>query len=427
MNTISRYISWLGILACVSLSCTVLSCTDDPLPAGNEEKQEGLRFVIDSPASTRVSYEGNKSAFEDGELIGCVLGQKEGDSFHFIANTKWHYKADEGVLIYDSSTDETHTWITCDADGFITLVANSFEDASVEMNYGFFFYYPYVDGTILKEEIDKAVTAYKADKSTPFYRLLNYPNWATNADLNAPDPSNQWGTIGIEWGQSTFNNAYVFTGAPAINGTSTGDNSFHNYTWTEYPCFINHVQETKTQLNKSDFLWTCYTNNGNGITAAAATRPVRLTFEKKTATVDVVADTQLSDVRFVSTTGVLRGKEINLISGAFTDYNASTGDEYPMQTTRVRVTDPLYPCDLNSDGKWWRIHLAQQTNFICNLVFKMGDKEYTVQLEGEMENLDAGKRYVIHIDKRGYSHIEIHDWVNDHYEILDSSEASVSE
>ena len=53
------------------------------------------------------------------------------------------------------------------------------------------------------------------------------------------------------------------------------------------------------------------------------------------------------------------------------------------------------------------------------------DRVYTIELEGEMENLDAGKRYVIHIDKRGNSRFEIHDWVDDHYEILDSNGDSV--
>lgn len=419
-------------MVCVFLSCTVLSCTDETLPAGNEETRRGFRFVIDKPTSTRVSYDGNKSTFENGELIGCVLGFRLEDSkvtgdqpYYFMENTKWEYK--DGVLIYRGSIDNTYNWLACDETGLITLQETSQVEQGRVMKYSFFFYYPYVDGTILEEDITNAVNTYKGDQSKAFFKLLNYPNWATNTDSSAPVPNSSWGeNFDIEWAKPRFNNLYVFIGAPAINGIST-DNTFTSYTWTEYPCFINHVQETKKQLNNSDFLWTCYTNNGQGITAKAATRPVHLTFEKKTVTVDIVADTPLRDVRFVSTIGVLRGKGINLINGSFKDYNASSGDEYPMQTTRVRVTDPLYPCNMNNDGKLWRIHLAEQKDFICNLEFKMGDADrvYTIELEGEMENLDAGKRYVIHIDKRGNSRFEIHDWVDDHYEILDSNGDSV--
>ena len=402
MNT--KYLA-TRIASCLFGLLCLAGCTEQELPVTPPTGQgQGLCFAV-KQTDTKMSYNNVRSDFEDNEAVGCII-TIDGT---YTANSKWHYCRETGMLIFDfywgyKTVDWQNVWSQIDSDdtenNLIGRSGNALEtDGFIQLEqngtYNFYFYYPYVASDLLREDVADANNSYKA---------LAYPNILTNDFTSSPD---------------VYTQCYV-TGEVRESGQAgaSWSQTFTTYTWTSYPCFANHTQASKAQINNSDFLWTSRTD-----ITSASNQTVNLIFQKKMATIEVVSDTPLADVYFQaqSAGNLRRGKIIDLSSGTLSDYTYSTEwNATLLQRNCYFTTDEqILPYNNSADGTDYRLVLPAQDAFLCNLHFTLNGTAHTIDLSDNISNLSEGTLYIIHINRRGETTLEIVDWENEHYEILD--------
>lgn len=391
------------------------SCTEYDASVVSNEETGLLRFSV-SPvqADSRVSYQNTRSVFDDNDAIGCIITVNGA----YAANSKWHYNGSTGMLIFDgiwgnktiewqttwsliSYNDEDNTLLdraTSDenenkSDGFIKL--------EQEGIYNFYFYYPYVDNTLLQEDIKQ---------SNGNYKSLIYPNvLCANYDSQDYNAYTQYYPVGEAKKQGQSGESW--------------NQSFTSYTWTSYPCFVNHTQTAKTQINNSDFLWV----KQEGLNQSS-NQSINLTFLKKTATIEIDSDIRLSDVYLQANANqrLRRGKSINLQTGELDDYTYSTewGASIQQENVYFTATEQLLPYDnLSNAGTNFRVVFPAQDAFPCSLHFTLNNVPREVDLSTNISSLKEGFLYIIHINQAGETTLEIVDWENEHFEILHPEDA----
>ena len=371
--SIRKYIYAFLAFVCVMLSAA--SCVYDDDYDTEDFEKEALQFRVLAP-DTKLTYSDLSTSFENDDVVGCVIASNNGGSYTFQTNTKWKYE--DGVLMLDADAaghiqkwkDDSDPEKTAEMQnkGYVQLLGN--------YTYAFFFYYPYV------ETLDET-----------------YPNK-------------------IEWGNTTY------LADKLINGN-----------WTSYPMFVNTdytdttpddgKDQTKLKLNHSDHLWVGYTEDGGkDITKDNATHPVDLTFEKKTATIEIhcdIADGYSIENVSVSSLekGIVRGVKLDLRDGSQTVYPA---DDYSTQAQNDLYKDKFIPGLIKTtEGKEkvYRMMLPAQTISEWNLnatlngpSIENGPKSYSIPLQEKLSVLEEGKLYILHIAKAGHGYIIINDWKN---------------
>ena len=408
-------------LCLCALVLALAGCTDHELPDVPSPSTEpaGLRFAVTPMgATTRVSYNGVGSMFDEGETIGCIIATRDanaadGTPYTYAANSRWTYKG--GYLMLDAVFTCRWSWnnggqweeisnttlikeTNPDADdGFLTI-----EDAT--KHYAFYFYYPYIGISTLSNDYNQAVSAYQEDASVPFYQLLQYPN----CDVTT--------TTAPTGDATSYKDNYLMSAA----WRTKENNGMKMYLWTAYPCFANHTQTSKAQINNSDFLW----QRREGITSTS-NQTINLRFQKKMANIEVDSDTRLTDVYFQATSdnALRRGKEINLSTGKITNYTKPANSwEGTLQEKNCyfTTTESILPYDNSNDaGTNYRLALPAQESFPCALHFTLNETPCKIDLSTQITRLDESTLYIIHITRKGETTLEIVDWENDHYEILD--------
>ena len=394
-------------LMCISLT----ACTEETLPE-TETPPTGLCFQIQK-TDTRITYNETASLFDQGDVIGCVIATRNGSEYQFLSNSKWHYTSGVLVLDDDGYNSNIIQRTTEDSeDGFLTITGND--------TYYFFFYYPYVTLDLVRTDINNAITKYNEDNSKTFYQYLTFPHWATNEGLNANigyditlptnDPTN--------WVIQSYALYFTLCGTAAAT-TNTNNAIEHN--WTVFPCFVNHYQGSKTAANYSDFLWCSYVMGVNSTSDDA----INLEFQKKTATIEVMSDIELTDIYFRSPeeNSLLRGNKINLQTGELSNYIFNVNGSIQERQMYMGTTDIIRPLRMNTPSSTcnYRLMLPAQRGFRCNMYFSLqNDTEtlHTIALDDNINELKTGGRYIIHINRRGESTLEIVDWEDDHFEIL---------
>lgn len=414
------------ITSCLLGLLCLAGCTEQELPVTPPAGQgQGLCFAV-RQADTKMSYDNVRSDFEAGDTIGCVITVNG----TYQANSAWHYNAANGMLILD------YIWGTKQNQWYISRI--SYDDTTNNMlisrdndtegvtgfiglkqegTYNFYFYYPYIANDLIREDIYQAIDKYTEDNSTVFYRELQYPNSATNSNLQY---TNQWGGAAT----LTKNDWSSFATVNYTSGEAYTENNAPRYNWQAFPCFVNHTQTSKTQINNSDFLWVSRT----GITSAS-NQTINLVFQKKMATIEVVSDVQLTDVYFQaqSAGNLRRGKEINLSNGMLSDYTYPTAwaatlfQENCCFTTDEQILPYNNSAGAGADGTNYRLVLPAQDAFLCDLHFTLNGTAHTIDLSANIGSLAEGTLYIIHINREGETTLEIVDWENEHYEILDPS------
>lgn len=137
--SIRKYIYAFLAFVCVMLSavsCIYDEYEDDPTSSGS------LQFRIISSVDTKISYPSEyKTIFTAGDEIGCVVASKTEENYTYVENVKWTYKkldgSSSGVLMLSSSSKIKPVSDQAKAEqGYVELT-------DAEMNYAFFFYYPY--------------------------------------------------------------------------------------------------------------------------------------------------------------------------------------------------------------------------------------------------------------------------------------------
>lgn len=411
-------------LCLCALVLALAGCTDHELPDAPSPSTEpaGLRFTVTPMgATTRVSYDGVGSMFEEGETIGCIIATRDanaadGTAYTYAANSRWTYKG--GYLVLDAVFTCSWSWnnggqweetsnttlikeTNPDADdGFLTI-----EDAT--KHYAFYFYYPYIGISTLSDDYNQAVSSYQENASVPFYQLPQYPNCDVT-NITAPTGD-----------ATSYKDNYLMSAA----GSTEDSNGMRMYLWTAYPSFVNHTQTSKAQINNSDFLWV----SREDITSASSQR-VNLQFQKKMATIEVDSDIQLNDIYFAANKAntLLRGNIINLATGTLTAYDDPDPNYEPSVQKKnkyFKTDEHIIPCyrnqNIDEGINYYRIVLPYQPTFACNLCFTLEGKPYTIDLSTNIPSLEEGHLYTIHINQAGETTFDIVDWENDRFEILD--------
>lgn len=363
--SIRKYIYAFLAFVCVMLSAA--SCVYDDDYDTEDFEKEALQFRVLAP-DTKLTYNDLSTSFENDDVVGCVIASNNGGSYTFQTNTKWKYE--DGVLMLDAdAAGHIQKWkddsdpektVEMQNKGYVQLLGN--------YNYAFFFYYPYVETTL--------------DNT--------YPN-SYNNPLAA---------------QLAQNN------------------------WTSYPMFVHTDYDasgsnTKTLLNRTDHLWVGYTaDNGNPINKENANHPVDLTFEKKTATIEIhcdIADGYSIENVSVSSPekGIVRGVKLDLRDGSQTVYPA---DDYSTQAQNDLYTGNFTPGLIKTTEdkeKVYRMMLPAQTISEWNLnatldgpSIENGPQPYSIPLQEKLSVLKEGELYILHIAKAGHGYIIINDWNN---------------
>lgn len=403
------------------------SCTDHDASVVSNEETGLLRFSV-SPvqADSRVSYQNTRSVFDDNDAIGCIITVNG----EYAANSKWHYNASTGMLIFDGiwiNNNNTFSFVDY-SDNDLLVRANTGDEGNTdgfltlkkEGTYNFYFYYPYITCEMIRVDVSTTLGSY--DDSQIFYRNLHLPNVAMNSSLTF---QNQWG----QETQLTDNNILDYANAsyPVGEARATGSKAdWQNpatYAWTNYPCFVNHTQTSKQQINNSDFLWV----KQEGLNQSA-NQSINLTFFKKTATIEIDSDIQLSNVYLQANAdqSLRRGKSINLQTGKLEDYPYSTswGASIQQENVYFTETEQLLPYDnLFNAGTNFRVIFPAQDAFPCSLHFTLNNVPREVDLSTNISSLKEGFLYIIHINQAGETTLEIVDWENEHFEILHPEDA----
>lgn len=410
MNT--NWILYILTLCILWVCPTACSETEWATP---DETSIGIRFQIQG-IDTRITYDNETSRFEENEVIGCVIATRDDNgNYQYLSNSQWHYAS--GVLVLDNdgySGNILKQKTDGSEDGFLTITGNDV--------YHFFFYYPYVTLDLVKNDITSAIQQYNANNSIDLYKYLTYPHCATNTGLTVQ--INEYNSINLppngdqsDW---QFIKYYqTFTTCGEVANSSNSDNL--EYTWTTFPCFVNYYQGTSKAANHSDFLWCRYTGGIN----KNSNNAINLEFLKKTATIEVISDIGLTEIYFQcpKEQTLLRGKQINLQTGELSDYtynaNGST-QEKQMYMSTSNIIHPLQTSDTESGRHDYRLMLPAQSGFQCDMHFKLqgNDVLYNISLDDNINELKPGGRYIIHINPKGESTLEIVDWEDEHFEIL---------
>jgi hypothetical protein len=395
--------TYLPVLLCAVLLAVGLSaCSSDDdsgLPSSGEK---GLRFSVQG-VQTRLGYDFESTTFDDDEAVGCVIASVSDGVETFVCNSKWTYRASDGMLILQA---DGATGLPVSTDGSDNSLLTLSGDTQTLK---FCFYYPYVDNATLETALS----------GVSLYTDVAYPNCLTANDALPTDYSG--------WSSA------LLTGEVAASYTAAAWNSYAKYGWNEYPCFVNHTQGDPSaagqlndiRLQNSDFLWVASPE----ITASTQ-HTVNLTFQKKTATILVYCESQLADIYFTpgGKQSLLRGKQINLSTGELSDYTYSdANDALPQQKSMYfNAGEHIVPCyrgQSEADGQqyyFYRIVLPAQTG--CRLAMHiLGDfdrdegtpdewKDIKLSDDGGLTELKEGYLYSIRISQNGNTKISINDW-----------------
>ena len=415
MNTKHIYTrTLLGLLLAV---CGLTSCSTEEDFSPTADSGTGLRFSTQG-AGTRLGYDFERTTFDDKEAIGCVIAEVNGNTETFLCNTKWTYQESDGMLILSKDNDY--------------ISRNTSDETLLELKNDqqtlkFCFYYPYVDKELLKKEYQNIIGKTGQEQ----YKLLSYPNCANSTTTFPTTEPNEY--------YDSFWSGIILTGIPSQqNGSATVP--YMEYSWTEYPCFVNHTQGNPSaagelndiRLQNSDFLWVASPE-----IESTTQHTVNLIFQKKTATILVYCESRLADIYFTPSgkQRLLRGKQINLSTGELRDYEYNENGSTQQKNMYFNKDEHIVPCYRgNPEGQqyhFYRLVLPAQTN--CGIdMFIKGDFDRNTSTDDEwkvihlsddgLTELREGYLYSIRISNDGNTEIRINDW--QYGEIIDIEEVT---
>lgn len=471
MNIKRNYILWM---AAWLMPIFWGACSDELAPASQTEPENASLCFAVKGSQTRLGYDYETTTFNDGETVGCVIAEVDGNNYTYLRNSAWTYRASDGMLIFQyywgwkrteiihneyytevsvsygkiySNDDEAVSQSnTMKVDKYImrdncrtditstrdeSYLYSPYLEANQDKKLIFCFYYPYIDGDLLEDDVKRVMTAYNNDNTIQFYQELYYPNIATNVGLTF---KNQWGgDVVLENSNiSTYLTTQLLVGT-VIDDTNNANNYYsipgNKYGWRTYPCFVNHTQGAVTgttyndpRLHKSDFLWVASPE-----ISASTQHTVNLTFLKKTATILVYSEVELYDIYFTPNgeQTLLRGKQIDLLTGNLSDYTYNAGGSVQQKNMYFNPDEHIVPCYRGTDKEdgeqlhFYRLVLPAQAD--CR--FKMhieadfnedGNnqvaKEINLSDDDKLTELKEGYMYSIRISKSGKTVIRINDW-----------------
>lgn len=435
MNIKRNYILWSAAWLMLFF---LGACSDELAPAPQTEPESASLCFAVKGSQTRLGYDYETTTFDKDEIVGCVIAEvDENNNYTYLRNSAWTYRASDGMLIFQYYWENINYVLTqvksepgkdTDPDRIIMYEKDRANPTETDDSYlyspyladnpdrklKFCFYYPYID-----RELQEAEYAGIID-----YTSLEYPNCATSVTTLPPGTNKDYNYYTI-WSQITL------TGEVVETFTAAAYNAFAKYGWREYPCFVNHTQGAVTgttyndpRLHKSDFLWVASPE-----ISTSTQHTVNLTFLKKTATILVYSEVELYDIYFTPNgeQTLLRGKQIDLVTGNLSDYTYSSAWDATVQQKNMYFNpdEHIVPCYRGTDSEdgeqlhFYRLVLPAQAD--CR--FKMhieadfnGDgnnqvaKEINLSDDDKLTELKEGYMYSIRISKSGKTVIRINDW-----------------
>lgn len=419
-----RYIIPIIILAITA------GCSDAPVPAcGAGHDMRPLSFSADAASivssSRALQYDGLKTQFTDGTLIGCVIAYKNPEAeggYEYQANSCWTWHPDG--LELTKLLDSDNAPVNINGEGNDILRHFTAEEIAAEeladdphapyfirllnktADYAFFFYYPYIDADIL-----------------------------TNAVNSAQNNADNYGFPIKAWSQPSPDATLAFY----VNNSVEEDFATTKFAkWTKYPViphddFSKGIEEER--LNNSDFMHAIVDKAKSGIeinnTNATQIGELPVNLHKKMVTMDflfaetpdegtVKLEPQLKDYAPV----MVRIRYFNIMTGEFTGaypyqqyisdhpkgFASYTGTIYPRKMASITEQETEYTV--------YRVVLPPQSlsEVLCNFSFSINGAPQTLKgIENNplLAELKSGYYYRIRFSKTGDDtgwHLSIEDW-----------------
>lgn len=444
MNIKRNYILWSAAWLMLFF---LGACSDELAPAPQTEPESASLCFAVKGSQTRLGYDYETTTFDNDEIVGCVIAEVDGNNYTYLRNSAWKYRASDGMLIFQYYWENGNKITSGEVgtNGIIMYEKDRANSTETDESYlyspyladnpdkklKFCFYYPYVDGDLLEDDVERVMTAYNNDKTIQFYQELYYPNVATNVGLTF---KNQWGgDVVLENSNiSTYLTTQLLVGT-VIDDANNANNYYYipgnKYGWREYPCFVNHTQGAVNgnindpRLHKSDFLWVASPE-----ISASTQHTVNLTFLKKTATILVYSEVLLNDIYFTpnSEQTLLRGKQIDLLTGELSDYTYSSEWDASVQQKNMYFNpdEHIVPCYRGVDSEdgsteqlhFYRLVLPAQANCRFKMHIDFTDnntqvvRDINLSDDDKLTELKEGYMYSIRISKSGKTVIRINDW-----------------
>lgn len=448
MNIKRNYILWSAAWLMLFF---LGACSDELAPAPQTGPETASLCFAVKGSQTRLGYDYETTTFDDGETVGCVIAEVDEDNnYTYLHNSVWKYRASDGMLIFQYywengykiesdgvvGTDgiimyekDHRTGSTDEID--VSYLYSPYLAANPDKKLKFCFYYPYIYGDLLEDDVERVMNLYNSDNTIQFYQELYYPNIATNVGLTF---KNQWGgDVVLENSNiSTYLTTQLLVGT-VIDDANNANNYYsipgNKYGWREYPCFVNHTQGAVNgnmndpRLHKSDFLWVASPE-----ISATTQHTVNLTFLKKTATILVYSEVKLNDIYFTPNgeQTLLRGKQIDLATGELTDYTYSSAWDASVQQKNMYFNsdEHIVPCYRGTDTEdgsteelhFYRLVLPAQADCRFKMHIDFTDnntqvvRDINLSDDDKLTELKEGYMYSIRISKSGKTVIRINDW-----------------
>lgn len=450
MNIKRNYILWM---AAWLMPIFWGACSDELAPASQTEPENASLCFAVKGSQTRLGYDYETTTFDNDETVGCVIAEVDEDNnYTYLRNSVWKYRASDGMLIFryywenfnnvltqvesESGKDtdsnriimyEKHRTGSTETDK--SYLYSPYLEANQDKKLKFCFYYPYIDGDLLEDDVERVMNLCNSNNTIKFYQELYYPNIATNSGLTYKDP---WGNnLQLPDKKSDYLTTQLLIGTvidDANNASNYNSIPGNKYGWRTYPCFVNHTQGAVTgttyedpRLHKSDFLWVASPE-----ISASTQHTVNLTFLKKTATILVYSEVKLNDIYFTPNDEqtLLRGKQIDLLTGNLSDYTYNAGGSVQQKNMYFNPDEHIVPCYRGTDTEdgsteelhFYRLVLPAQADCRFKMHIDFTDnntqvvRDINLSDDDKLTELKEGYMYSIRISKSGKTVIRINDW-----------------
>lgn len=405
---------------------TLSGCKDDTPIADitDPETRSALSFSLEDKSETsRVSYGGLTSVFEDGDLIGCIIASHTGGSYEYLANSCWQYKKENQFLYLKKLLDPQNNPIGDDENNIIKdnpeKGAPYLTLLNQDIQYVFFFYYPYVDKDILTNSLSDALELENGSYIINF-GAYNFPNTKEGTDnLKTYTYTSDINSV-LNQSVKHLNGAMLTK--PVSSMKIDGDDSnLSTWSWLEYPIAVMKNQHSNngkySRLNNSDFMYVkIETAQNKPITTATTKFTVPVELVKQMSTIEIEFDPNIPEPANVYLQGgvyknqygssetkkLFCAKSFDFTTGKFETFNLP--DNWWSRTDFQKAVDtdkPITPHFMG--GHKYRIILPPMSKdeFICDLKFTIEGTEKTVHINDNprMNHIDGNTYYLIKITK----------------------------
>lgn len=462
---------FVAALAALPLLLSSVSCSDTDISSADPSQVDPaslpgvIRFSLPD-INSRVSYDGLQSKFQPGDKVGCIIlnyDQWNPGNSSYRAATSWEVNSRLFIELKKIKNAGAANWEIPNEYSAISplYIHSGYESLGHEYlkldqysNYGFIFYYPFIENEDIQETLTRIVADYNRDNSTPFCDLVPFPNCATNTGA-------KFGAYGNGYGQEEYDVSNVDSGgvkgfaerrifSAEISNITSEDNNC--YGWTEYPVFVSVNQKNSLAHQYSDFMTATRFADDEGKIIASynntnATLEVR--FHKRHSAVEVISDDPVTDLHFYYSDtdketawkpsdytwgGFLVGRKYDLIAETFSEWFP---DKAPTNLDGDRIgrnyiqrwPEELYPFEVRKNHHY-RVILPPQpvpaTEDAGFLRFTDSDgvaQSLPLSKIVRVASLEENKLYIIRL-KKGFADIIIQDWVYDDSGVLEEISTS---